>query len=244
MIEIDINCDVGEGLTNEAHLFAYISSCNIACGGHYGTIETIDQTIQRAMQNNVLIGAHPSYPDAENFGRKILAIADETLQESITNQLNLIVERLSKFNQKLHHIKPHGALYNELAKNKRLATLFVSIVKKYDDSCLLYVPYNSVIEKVALEHKIKIKYEAFADRNYHEDLSLVSRSEKKALIVHPEEVFKHVLSMVKSKKVMTRSGSYTAIKAATFCVHGDHPKAIEILKFLGMKLTENGIKIV
>ena len=156
MIFIDINCDVGEGFDNEEQLFRYISSCNIACGAHAGSLEVIDKTIELAVKNKVKIGAHPSYPDKENFGRKVMPISDEELRLSISNQIDLMQERVGKQQQQLHHIKPHGALYNELAKNEKLATLFVSILKKYDSNYFLYVPYNSVIAKLALQNNIKI----------------------------------------------------------------------------------------
>jgi UPF0271 protein len=230
MIFIDINCDVGEGFENEAELFPYISSCNIACGAHAGSVKIIDKTIALAIEHNVKVGAHPSYPDKEDFGRKVMAISDEKLAESIENQIDLILDRLSKKKQKLHHIKPHGALYNELAKNEKLAIIFVSILKKYDSTYFLYVPYNSVIAEVAIKNNIKIKYEAFLDRNYNDDLSLVSRVHEKALIKDEYEAFSHVLRMVKVEKIRTISGLEKKIKAATFCLHGDSVNAVHLLK--------------
>ena len=126
-MRIDINCDVGEGLNNEHLLMPYITSCNIACGGHFGDKNTIDETIEIATQNNVLIGAHPSFPDTENFGRKLINISDHAFKESIQNQLNLFMNRLSFFDIKLHHIKPHGALYNAIAVDEKLAILFIHL---------------------------------------------------------------------------------------------------------------------
>ena len=152
-MKIDINCDVGEGVDNEHLLMPYISSCNIACGGHFGDKNTIDKTIELAVQNKVLIGAHPSFPDKENFGRKLIEMADDDFKESIQNQLNLFLNRLAVFKVKMHHIKPHGALYNAIAIDKDVAVLFIDIIKKYAIDAYLYVPYSSVIEKVALEKK-------------------------------------------------------------------------------------------
>ena len=148
---IDINCDVGEGIENEHLLMPHISSCNIACGGHFGDEISIDKTIQLAIKNNVLIGAHPSFPDKENFGRKVMNLSKEQLQKSIENQLELFQNRLNFVGQKLHHIKPHGALYNLIAVDKNVAKTFLKAIEKYRKEAFLYVPYNSIIEKLAIE---------------------------------------------------------------------------------------------
>ncbi|TMM32331.1 5-oxoprolinase subunit PxpA [Polaribacter aestuariivivens] len=243
-MKIDINCDVGEGVVNEHLLFPFISSCNIACGGHFGDKNSIDKTIQLAVDNNVKIGAHPSFPDVKNFGRKVMYISDEVLKISIENQMNLFQERLLNFNQKMHHIKPHGALYNLIAKEKKEAEKFIEIIKKYTNNCFLYVPYNSEIEKIALKNNIRIKYEFFADRNYNDDLSLVSRAQKNAIIEKPEDVFKHIFNVLKNGKVLTISGNEKIIQADTFCVHGDHVNSVEILQFINNVLKDKNIKIV
>ena len=242
-MKIDINCDVGEGMANEDLLMPYISSCNIACGGHFGDEISIDKTIQLALQNDVLIGAHPSFPDKEDFGRKVIKISNEELCKSIQNQLNLFLERLSKFKQRLHHIKPHGALYNLIAFDEDAAIVFIHSVLKYMENVFLYVPYNSMIEKVALKNNIKIKYEAFADRNYTDDLKLVSRKEENALITNPNEVLEHIYKMVSDGKVKTISGIEKSIKADTFCVHGDNENSLSILKSLSEELSKKGIQI-
>jgi UPF0271 protein len=242
-MKIDINCDVGEGVGNEQFLMPYISSCNIACGGHFGDANTIDKTIQLAIENQVKIGAHPSFPDKENFGRKLMNISNEELKESINSQLNLFKERMSLVGAKLHHIKPHGALYNVIAVDEKLAVFFADVIKPYLNNAYLYVPYTSVIAKVALKKNIKIKYEAFADRNYNDDLTLVSRTESKALLVDKNEVLNHILHMIKHQNVKTISDLEIPIKADTFCVHGDTKNAIEIVKFINKQLTEKGISI-
>jgi UPF0271 protein len=240
---IDINCDVGEGVNNEHLLMPFISSCNIACGGHFGDKNSIDNSIEIAIKNNVLIGAHPSFPDKENFGRKVMIISDEELKDSIQNQLDLFLERLDFFDEKLHYIKPHGALYNLISVDENKAVLFMNIVKKYLKDSYLYVPYDSVIEKVALRNDVKIKYEVFADRNYNDDLTLLSRSNKKALKTDKLEVFNHVLEVVQTGKVNTISGLKKTIKADTFCVHGDNKNSIEIVKYLNENLKKEGFKI-
>ena len=240
---VDINCDVGEGVENEHLLMPYISSCNIACGGHFGDVNSIDKTIQLAIKNKVKIGAHPSFPDKENFGRILMQISNEDLKKSIQNQLDLFLERLFLVDAKLHHIKPHGALYNAIAVDEKLAILFIDVIKSYLNDAYLYVPYNSVVEKVALKNNIKIKYEAFADRNYNNDLTLVSRKQKNALLIDKSEVLNHVLQMLKHQNVKTISGLEIAIKADTFCVHGDTENAIEIVKFIKQEIQKEGFTI-
>jgi UPF0271 protein len=241
-MKIDINCDVGEGIANEHLLMPYISSCNIACGGHFGNEESIDETIQLAIKNTVLIGAHPSFPDTKNFGRKMMNISHQELQKSIENQLKLFESRLLLADRKLHHIKAHGALYNLIAVDEAFAKTFLKSIKKFAKTVFLYVPFNSVIEKLAINNNIKIKYETFADRNYNDDLTLVSRSDEKAIIQHPEKVFNHVLRMVKGK-VKTISGDLKIIKSDTFCIHGDHKNAVSILEYVSEKLIKEGITI-
>lgn len=240
---IDFNCDVGEGILHEAELFPYISSCNIACGGHFGTSKTIDDSIALAVQYKVKIGAHPSFPDQENFGRKLMQISDQKLSESLQVQMELFLEQLAKANQKLHHIKPHGALYNAIATDENLAELFVNSVKKYLKNSCLYVPFQSKIEKVALQNNINIKYEAFADRNYTKELTLVSRQQENAVIHDPREVFNHVFLMLKESQVKSVEREIIPIKADTFCIHGDNKNAVNILQYLHQQLKDKGVAV-
>jgi 5-oxoprolinase (ATP-hydrolysing) subunit A len=243
MITIDVNCDVGEGMENEHLIMPFISSCNIACGGHFGNETTIDETIQLAKVNHVKIGVHPSFPDTENFGRKILDISPLELQQSIESQLDLFASRLKKSNSKLHHIKAHGALYNLIAKDKQAAKQFIKSIEKHASNVFLYVPYNSEIAKEAIQQNINIKYEAFGDRNYNVDLSLVSRDNENALITNPIEVFNHIFYMIQHKKVITLTKEEISIKANTFCVHGDTVNAFEIVKEVSMLLKAQNIQI-
>jgi UPF0271 protein len=243
MITVDFNCDVGEGMLHEADLFPFISSCNIACGGHFGDAKTIDKSIALAIKNQVKIGAHPSFPDKENFGRKLLNISKEELKGSLKQQLSLFLDRLLKVNQKLHHIKPHGALYNAVAVDKELANIFFESIQDFlGDSCL-YVPFQSQIEKVALENNINIKYEAFADRNYTAKGTLVKRIAENAIIHQPEEVLEHVLFMIHHKQVKTIDKTLFSIQADTFCIHGDHKNALPILQYLHKHLITKEIAI-
>ena len=243
MNTIAINCDVGEGVLNEHLLMPYISSCNIACGGHYGDVKTMDNTIAIAIENNVLIGAHPSFPDKENFGRKILKMTPEALQKSIESQLQLFKSRLDLVGAKMNHIKPHGALYNLITVDVANAKIFLKAIDKYAKSVFLYVPYNSVIARLAIEKNITVVYEVFADRNYNSDLSLVSRNQENALITDAVAVFKHVVHMYQHQEVIAISGEKKPIIADTFCVHGDQEKALSILIYLSEHLKKQGIAI-
>jgi UPF0271 protein len=240
---IDINCDLGEGIADEALLMTYISSCNIACGGHFGDENSIDKTIELALKNGIGIGAHPSFPDQINFGRKILNISEDALRKSIASQLNLFSERLALQHAKMNHIKAHGALYALIANDSKVAAIYLDAIATYVENVFLYVPYNSVIEKLAKERNIKIKYEAFIDRNYNDDLSLVARSNENAIINNATAAFDHLLNILKIGKVKTINKSLKTIKADTFCIHGDTKNALIILKELTLLLKEQNITI-
>ena len=232
MSKIDVNCDVGEGLNNEAELMPYIQSCNIACGGHAGNEKTMREVVLLTKKYNVKLGAHPSYPDKENFGRKTMVLEPDELKRILQKQINLLLQIIGEQEVTLNHIKPHGALYNDIAKNDELSLIFLDAIKPYKNEVKLYVPYNSAIEKNALKNGFSIIYEAFADRNYNEDLSLVSRKENNALMTNPKAILQHVSEMVNTQKVTTVTGKKVFIKANTFCVHSDTENAIGIVKTL------------
>lgn len=240
---IDINCDVGEGIGNEAKIFPYISSCNIACGGHAGTGESMSEVVDLALEHNVKIGAHPSYPDRENFGREVMDISNEVLMQSIRDQLQTFEAILDRKKTTLHHIKAHGALYNQTAKDPELAKTYLEAILAYKQKAILYVPFGSGLAKLATERGFKIWYEAFADRNYNVDLSLVSRKNRYALIQEPKEVLIHVLPVIKDAKVKTVSGGFHKIEANTLCVHGDTSSALEILMYLSRELPKHQVNL-
>ena len=243
MKQIDLNCDVGEGLENENELMPFISSCSIACGGHAGDPQTIDRVIRLALENKVKIGAHPSYPDRENFGRKSLEMDVHDFKGSISSQISLFSEILQKNGGTLNHIKPHGALYNDLAKNKELSLSFLKAIEPYRKSVKLYVPYRSVIAEEAQGLGWELIFEAFGDRNYNDDLSLVSRKETNALIREPEMVLVHLLNIIQKGKVKTVSGGLQPIKAETFCLHGDTPEVLKILMYLSHELPKRDVQV-
>ncbi|MCJ7467042.1 MAG: 5-oxoprolinase subunit PxpA [Maribacter sp.] len=240
---IEINCDLGEGLGNEKELMPFISSCNIACGGHAGDKETMRTVARLASKKGVKVGAHPSYPDRKNFGRITLAISDKELVQSLRSQMADFMSILNEEHIPLHHIKAHGALYNDVAKDQYLAKIFLKAIGKRKDSIFLYVPFDSVIEKEALRQGFQIKREAFGDRNYNADLSLVSRKLSNALIQIPKKVLEQILGIVREEQVKTVTGHKVAIKADTYCIHGDTPSALKILRYLSDKLGKEHIAI-
>ncbi len=210
----------------------FLSSCNIACGGHAGNEASMETAITLAQKHGVKVGAHPSYPDRENFGRKAMDISEEDLKASLKQQLLQFKEIAQGQKALVHHVKAHGALYNQSAKDPALAHLVCGVVHDVFPKAKLYVPYQSAIDKVAREQQITVVYEAFADRNYRRDGSLVPRSEPGALIENPATVCKHVKRMYEEGKVLSIEGEWRAMKGETFCVHGDHPQVLAILKGL------------
>ncbi|OEK08672.1 lactam utilization protein LamB [Flavivirga aquatica] len=222
----------------------HISSCNIACGGHAGDLETMKAVVKLAKQNRVKIGAHPSFPDKENFGRVKMSMSCAALFTSLKQQVDDLLKVLNNENARLHHIKPHGALYNLAMVDEKIANVIVEIVKSFVLPIKLYVPFNSLIAQVAIENNIPVIYEAFADRNYNDDLTLVSRKDKEAIIDDEVDMFNHVYNIIMNQKVKTINNVSIAIKADTYCVHGDHPETLNLLKTLRHKLEDKGIKII
>lgn len=242
-IKIDINCDVGEGVLNEPKLFPFISSCNVACGGHTGDKSSMERTVTLAKENGVKIGAHPSYPDKDNFGRISLKMNTDILSESLISQIYSLAEICDDEGIELKHIKPHGALYNDLAKDSILAESFIETISEFRDKLFLFVPHGSIIQQLALESGFKIMVEAFADRNYNDDLSLVSRSRPNAILEQPDQVLRHMLYMVKDNKVKTVSNHYFPMFADTYCIHGDTSSALKILAYISEELPKYHIVV-
>jgi len=238
---IDINCDVGEGIGNESDLFPHISSCNVACGGHAGDINTMSEVVQLANKFKIKVGAHPSYPDRDNFGRKSMKIEKNRLKASIRKQIEELEAILNSSNMELHHIKAHGALYNDIAVDLDLSAIYLESILAYKDHVLLYLPYGSVIEEEARKQGYKISLEAFGDRNYNEDLSLVSRDSSNAMIEEPKKVLDHIISMIVNNEVYTLNGVKMSFSADTYCIHGDTATALQILMYLSDELPKQHI---
>lgn len=242
MKTIHINCDLGEGGKYDAQLMPLISACNIACGGHAGDVQTMLKTVLLALENNVEIGAHPSYPDRENFGRRSLDISESELKKSIQEQLFSLHEIVKNQGGELTHIKPHGALYNDAAKDEKIAKIILDSVLESGLNLPLYSPQNSVISSMA-KGKVPVIFEAFADRNYKPDYSLVSRDKSDALIIEKEAVFQHLYSMYFKHEIVCWKKEKITSEASTFCLHSDTPNSVEILKFLAQKFEDLNIEI-
>jgi UPF0271 protein len=240
MHHTDLNADIGEGFPYDAELLRYITSCNIACGGHVGTIDSIIETIHLARKYEVNIGAHPSYPDKDNFGRKSLDISNEDLIINIHDQLKLFESCIEESNSTWKHIKFHGALYNDLKFEESKAEAIVDYLLKYYKDKTLFVPPNSEIERIASK-KIQIKIEGFADRAYNEDLSLVSRNIEGAVFLNTEMVVDQVINMVTNQQVKTITGENKKINVETICLHGDTPSALNLAKCIAKSLQKHQI---
>lgn len=239
---IDINCDLGEGGEFDSSIMPLISSCNIACGGHFGDNVSVDIAVKLAKENNVNIGAHPSYPDFESFGRTSIDIPVSELKQHLHKQIDL-VEKACEYNKaRLHHIKPHGALYNDMRKSQVIADLILDIVKERNLDLILFTPpFVNFTSKIP--ESIDLWIEGFADRAYLEDLNLVSRRENGAVINDPKLISQRVLSMITEKKISTITKENIRQEFDTICVHSDTPNALKILKTLRAELAKNGIQI-
>ena len=242
-LSIDINCDMGEGMQNDALFMPYISSANIACGYHAGDEATIKRTIELALENNVAIGAHPSYHDRENFGRLTQPIALVELAELISDQIYLFEKITNQMGCKIHHIKLHGALYNDCANDALSSKIVAQTIQAIDPSIMLYGLSGSHTIKEAKAIGLQTVQEVFADRTYQSNGQLTPRYLNHALITDPIESTKQVLSMVLDQEIKTVDGTMIAVNAETICIHGDHPEAVEIVKHLFSSLQQYQIEI-
>lgn len=243
MINIDLNCDMGEGVGNEADLMPLISSCNIACGGHAGDRASMDICVSLALEHGVRIGAHPSYPDRDHFGRKSMVMGKEGLKAALEHQLGEFDTVLRGRGATFHHIKAHGALYNDLAKGGALAEDYLEALAPYQGRAALYVPAGSAFELIARGSGFVTVAEAFADRAYTEGGHLAPRNLPGAVLQRPERVLEQLREMVLKGQVRTLEGSLLPIVAQTFCIHGDTPGAFEILTYLSRELPKSEIRV-
>ncbi|MCB1582301.1 MAG: 5-oxoprolinase subunit PxpA [Marinicella sp.] len=245
---IDLNCDLGEYEfpeqgDNDAAIMPFISSCNIACGGHAGNTEVMAQTIRLAKAHQVAIGAHPSYPDRENFGRRPMDIPHRELKASIRDQILLLVDRANQQQISLNHVKPHGALYNQAAEDLPLATLLVETVAEIDNKLMFFGLAHSAMATAAEQVGVRFVAEAFADRAYTAHRTLVPRSQVGAVINDPDTMLSQILHMVRGQPIQAISGEWLEIQAQTICLHGDHPGSAITAKYLNDGLLAQDIRI-
>lgn len=226
----DINCDMGEGIGDDELIMPYIISANIACGFHAGDVETMQQTILLAKNYKVNIGVHPSFLDKENFGRTEIETSPQEVYELVSTQIKILQKIAVENNAALHHVKPHGALYNMAAKDKSLAKTIADAVKDFNKNLILFGLSGSFLISEAKAIGLKTASEVFADRTYRDDGSLTPRSQPNALIQNIDEAIEQVLMMVNKGKVKTVSGKEIPIIAETICIHGDGKNAVEFAR--------------
>jgi UPF0271 protein len=239
--EVDINCDMGEGMGNDEAIMPFISSANIACGYHAGDEDTMKRTVELAMKYKVLIGAHPSYLDRKNFGRSDIRLPLSEVYDLVTKQIHLLRKITAAAGATLHHVKPHGALYNMAARAKPLASVLALAVKDADENLKLYGLSGSHLIKEAKKMGVKTISEIFADRRYQNDGRLTPRSKPEALIHETDQAVQQVLQMIKEGTVTTVSGKIIPIVAETICIHGDGIHAVEFAKAIHEHLKQNPI---
>ncbi len=240
---IDINCDLGEGCDNDAELMKYISSANIACGFHAGDATSMSMTVELALANGVAIGAHPGYRDRENFGRTAMSLSPHDVFAIVVEQIHALKEVCKRSAAVLHHVKPHGALYNQAAKNTELAAAICEAVANVDRELVLYGLSGSALISEAQTAGLKTAAEVFADRTYQADGSLTPRTESNALITDSEKAVIQALQMIRSKTVTAATGDVVPIIADTICIHGDGDHAVEFAKELHHAFEDIGIVI-
>jgi len=246
MTRIDLNCDMGElpeaiaDGTQEA-LLRSITSANVACGGHAGDERTMRTTIEQAIRAGVAVGAHPGYPDRENFGRLELKISPEAVANSVYEQVRTLAEVASKCGTKLVHVKPHGALYNQAVKNRELAEAIAKGVAKLSKSLVVMGLAGSPMLEVFRAAGFAVAAEAFADRRYEPDGTLRSRKFENALIRNPEEAAWQALGIAERGVVIAIDGSEVAVDAQTICIHGDTPGSVQIAAAVARTLRDADI---
>lgn len=248
MFSIDLNCDMGESfgawaLGRDAELMDYVSSINVACGFHAGDASVIRKTIKTAIEKNVRVGAHPSFPDLLGFGRREMKMSPEEIFDIVLYQVAAVKGICEAAGAKLHHVKPHGALYNSAAKDKIAAKAIAEAVRAIDARLIFYGLSGSFLISEAEKLNLKTASEVFADRTYQTDGTLTPRTEPDALIETTEKSVAQVLQMIKTGKVTATGGAQISIRAETVCIHGDGAHALEFARNINRALIDNDIKI-
>lgn len=247
-MKIDLNCDLGEGfgpykVGDQEEILKYISSANIACGFHSGDPTIMRKTVEKAIQYNVKIGAHPGLPDLIGFGRREMNISPEEAYDAVVYQIGALQGVLSTFKESMHHVKPHGALYNMAAKDTALAEAIAQAVYDVSPSLILFGLSGSALTKAGEKIGLRTAHEVFADRTYQADGSLTSRTDPHARITDTEQSIKQVLQFVNSGTVNTMQNIEIPLKAQTICVHGDNEEALQFVQNITKTLTSNNIQI-
>jgi len=231
-VKIDLNCDLGEGIGNDEAIMPYITSANIACGFHAGDEKTMRETIRLAKRFNINIGAHPSWEDRENFGRVEMNLSPDEAQKIVSYQIDLFSKICKEENAILSHVKPHGALYNQSARDDELARVIVHAIKSVGEDLILVGLAGSRSIEAGIKMRIRVAREGFPDRRYNSDGSLMSRNISGAVIESSVEVAHHALTLIQGGGL------------DTLCLHGDNLNAVENAKLLRDVLEKNGVDVV
>ena len=240
-MQIDINCDLGEDCGNDALIVPWISSANISCGAHAGSEQSIRDTIAMCSKMGVAIGAHPSWEDRPHFGRKEMQLSPEAIYQLVLNQLQYFIQLLN--GEKLHHVKPHGALYNQSAKDPAIATAIAKAVKDTDVSLILYGLSGSCSIDAAKSMGLRVAQEAFADRRYETDGSLTPRNMSGSMIEETDQAVAQTIALVRDQKISSREGKMILVHADTICIHGDGPHAVDFAKAIYTSLKASAIHV-
>lgn len=242
-MEIDLNADLGEGSDSDEALLDLVSSANIACGWHAGGSNAMRDCVRLAVAKGVAIGAHPSFLDPANFGRKEMDLPADDIYAGILYQLGALSAIAQAQGGRVAHVKPHGALYNQAARDPEIADAIVSAVHDFDPSLAIFGLANSAFIETARHAGLAAIEEGFADRGYRADGTLVPRSEPGALIESEEDMLDHVLSMVRDKRVRAVDGTWVPLNVRTLCLHGDGPHALRFARRLRTVLESNNIDV-
>ena len=244
MISCDLNCDMGEGIGNDEEIMPFITSANIACGYHAGDETTMRDTVILAKKAGVAIGAHPSFLDKENFGRtEMNDVSAQQVYELVTEQIRILHKIVVECNAVLHHVKPHGALYNMAARDAQLSRAIAQAVYDYDKNLVLFGLSGSHLISEAKSVGLTTASEVFADRTYQDDGKLTPRSKPNALIEDEEQALQQVLQMVKQGTVISTSAKEIAIVAETVCLHGDGKNAVAFAGTINKRLKEENVRL-
>jgi UPF0271 protein len=241
--EIDLNADLGEGGNHDSALLALVSSANISCGAHAGSEANIRAALQTAKQHGVRVGAHPSYPDRDNMGRKVMPMSAQQLEESLLQQLTHLRNLASDLSVTIAFVKPHGALYNQAAQDLTLATQVANTIRQFDASLTLVGLAGSQLLRAGQRAGLRTCAEAFVDRAYQDNGSLVPRSSVGAIIEDTELAMQQALNIISCQRVQTHDGKVIPMAADTLCIHGDTPQALTFARALRRRLDEAGIGI-
>ena len=246
VMEININCDLGEKSKHHSNkydpdLLEIVNSANIACGYHAGDNESMNQVIQISKIKGVSIGAHPSFNDLENFGRRRMSLPSIEIKRLIVDQYEILQKIAVNYNLIVTHIKPHGALNNMACEDIELATTLAQTINEISKDLIYLVPTGSKMEEAAKKFDMKFACEIFADRNYEDDGNLISRKKPNALITNPELAKKLVLNMVKNQSINCLSGKQIPGEIDSVCIHGDNESSLATAISIRDNLVKNGL---